>query len=326
MYDGTGIRTRHMCLPGAVVRDILDGTRHTESPFLPTDDPNDRGPTTAVRMQHYEVMAPQLGLTAATRALAVSQVPAASISHLVTVSCTGFMAPGVDLALFQGLGLNQRVRRTHVGYMGCHGALNGLRVAEAFVRADPSARVLLVAVELCGMHYHYGWDPQKVVANALFSDGAAALVAVAGETEPGPTWQVADTASCIVPNSTDAMTWRIRDHGFEMSLGREVAELIATHLRPFLREWLGEHGLDVAAIGSWAVHPGGPRILQAVEATLELPADALATSREVLADCGNMSSPTVLFILDRLQRREAARPCVALGFGPGLAVEAVLFT
>lgn len=324
MYDGTGIKTRHMCLPGAVIRDVLDGTRHTGSPFLPSADPADRGPTTAERMRHYEVLAPQLALTAATRALADGPTPAATITHLVTVSCTGFMAPGVDLAVIQGLGLGNRVRRTHVGYMGCHGALNGLRVADAFLRADPAARVLLVAVELCGLHYHYGWDPQKVVANALFSDGAAAVVVAAGADDPAA-WRVADTASCIVPDSTEAMTWRIRDHGFEMSLGRKVPELIASHLKPFLEEWLAEHGLDVAAVGSWAVHPGGPRILQAVEETLALPADALATSRSVLADCGNLSSPTVLFILDRLRRAGAARPCVALGFGPGLAVEAALF-
>jgi predicted naringenin-chalcone synthase len=325
MYDGTGITRRHMVLEESVLRDVVDGTRHTDSPFLPTGEPDDRGPTTGLRTQYYERSAPPLALAAAGDALRAAGIPADSITHLVTISCTGFVAPGVDLALFEGLGLSPLVQRTHVGYMGCHGALNGLRVAEAFVRADPAARVLMVAVELCSLHYHYGWDPQKVVANALFADGAAALVGVHADRTEGDPWQVRDTASCLIPGSTDAMTWKIRDHGFEMTLGRKVPDLIAKHLRPWLENWLARQGRTVADVASWAVHPGGPRILQAVETSLELPPDALATSREVLAQCGNMSSPTVLFILDRLRQRNHQRPCLALAFGPGLAAEAVLF-
>src|SRR5437773_11629928 len=121
------------------------------------------------------------------------------------------------------------------------------------------------------------------------------------------------------------MTWSVGDHGFEMTLSKRVPGLIAAHLRPWLEAWLRPHGLAPADVASWAVHPGGPRILTAVEEALGLDRSATAVSREVLATCGNMSSPTVLFILDRLQRAGAARPCVALGFGPGLAAEAALF-
>jgi predicted naringenin-chalcone synthase len=121
------------------------------------------------------------------------------------------------------------------------------------------------------------------------------------------------------------MTWNIGDHGFTMTLSPRVPDLIAAHLRPWLEQWLGQHGLGLERVASWAVHPGGPRILSAVEKALGLPREATAVSREVLAACGNMSSPTVLFILDRLRERSAPRPCVALGFGPGLVAEAMLF-
>jgi predicted naringenin-chalcone synthase len=224
----------------------------------------------------------------------------------------------------QGLGLPRRVQRTHVGFMGCHGALNGLQVVRAICGADPHARVLLCAVEVCSVHFQYGWHPDQTVASALFADGAAALVAVPASTAPADAWCVAATGSCLLPNSEAAMTWRIGDHGFEMTLSARVPELIHEHLGAWTQEWLAEHCLRLEEIGSWAVHPGGPRILCAAEEALEVPSEALAASWEVLAECGNMSSPTVLFILDRLCSGRAPLPCVALGFGPGLVVEAAL--
>jgi predicted naringenin-chalcone synthase len=240
----------------------------------------------------------------------------------VTVSCTGFTAPGVDIGLIRELGLKPTVARTHVGFMGCHGAINGLRVAAAFAKSDPQARILLCAVELCSLHYHYGWDPKKAVANALFADGAAALVGAPSiATAPG-TWQLAATGSCLIPASEFAMTWTIGDRGFEMTLSTRIPGIIAAHLRPWLESWLDGMGYGLEGIASWATHPGGPRILGAVEEGLALPRGALAASHEILAECGNMSSPTLLFILERLRAQGAPRPCVALAFGPGLVVEA----
>ena len=325
MYRGAGVSARRTVMAADVVRDALDGTRHTGSPFLPTGDPGDRGPTTAERMRYYAALAPPLAVQAADGALRPSGVGAADVTHLVTVSCTGFVAPGLDLALIGGLGLRPTVERTHVGYMGCHGALNGLRVARAFAAAEPAARVLLCAVELCTLHYHYNWDPQKLIANALFADGAAALVGAPAAAAPAGAWRAEASASCLVPDSADAMTWTIGDHGFEMTLARQVPRLIAVHLRPWLEAWLARQGMALSEVGSWAVHPGGPRIVDAVEEGLGLPRGATDVSRAVLADHGNMSSPTLLFILERLRAARAPRPCVALGFGPGLTAEAALF-
>ena len=211
--------------------------------FLPTGAPDETGPTTGQRMQHYAELAPPLAVAAAADAMRRSGLDATDLTHLITVSCTGFIAPGLDVALIRGLELRPTIQRTHVGYMGCHGALNGLRVARAFTAAEPEARVLLCAVELCSLHYHYGWrNPGKVIANALFSDGAAAVIGVPLAAAPANAWRVAATGSCLIPDSADAMTWTIGDHGFVMTLSKRVPGLIAEHLRPWLESWLAEQG------------------------------------------------------------------------------------
>ncbi len=323
MYGNTGIKKRHMVLAGELVDDVLNQTRHSQSVFLPSDPPGD-GPSTAERMRVYVEMAGPMALQAAKQALEQARVKSRDLTHLVTVSCTGFNAPGVDFELIQGLALPPTIQRTHVGFMGCHGALNALRVAKAFAEADRNSCVLVCATELCSLHYYYGWDPQKMVANALFGDGSAAVVGAAGS--PGATaWKMAASGSCLFPDSADAMTWSIADQGFEMTLSKKVPTLIAEHLRPWLEGWLSEQGLALGDVASWAIHPGGPRILSAVEESLGLPRGSAWASYEVFQEYGNMSSPTVLFIIERLRRADAARPCVALGFGPGLVVEAALF-
>jgi predicted naringenin-chalcone synthase len=198
------------------------------------------------------------------------------------------------------------------------------------VAADPSACVLLCAVELCTLHHQYTDQPQQVVANSLFADGAAAAVIRAARGTNGRAaggdrrWQIIASGSYLMPESEEMMSWRIGDNGFSMTLSAQVPELIKSQLRPWLSAWLARHGHAVESIATWAVHPGGPRILSAAADALELPSGALAASADVLAACGNMSSPTILFILQRLAAAQAAGPCVALAFGPGLVVEATL--
>jgi predicted naringenin-chalcone synthase len=325
LYRHTEISRRHLAFAPEVVADLLQGTKTTGSVFLPCDEDAPLGPTTQQRMSHYVQEAGPLALRAARRAIEQARRAPGDFTHLVTVSCTGFRAPGVDVELIKQLGLPSTVERTHVGFMGCHGALNGLRVARAYTSASPGAVVLLCAVELCGVHYYYQWNPKKIVSNALFADGAAALVGVPECSASPDAWRAVASGSCLFPDSEYAMTWGIGDHGFDMTLSTKVPELIAHNLRPWMEHWLGGNGLALADVASWAVHPGGPRIVSAVEEALSLDREVTVVSREVLADCGNMSSPTVLFILERLRGRGAKRPCVALGFGPGLAVEAALF-
>jgi len=320
LYRRAGVKTR-----ASVVLEAAEGPPHLRQSFYPpARDENDRGPTTSERMGVYAEAAPPLALDAARRALEAAGVPARSVSHLITVSCTGFAAPGVDARLIEGLGLPPTTERTHVGFMGCHGSLNALRVARSCVAANREHVPLVCSVELCTLHFAYGWDPDMVVANALFADGAAAVV---GRAPSGPEdeWRLAGTGTCLLPDSRGDMTWRIGDHGFRMTLSAQVPDRVESHLKPWIAGWLRGHGLTVEDVASWAVHPGGPRILTAVEKALELPLDALDVSRRVLAECGNMSSPTVLFVLDRLREQRAPGPTVALAFGPGLVAEAALF-
>ena len=140
------------------------------------------------------------------------------VTHLVTISCSGFYAPGFDIALAKQLPLVSKVARTHLGFMGCQGALNGLRVARAFLDADPTACVLVCALELCSLHHQYGWDAERIVANALFADGAAAVVALGKPAARPADYRIIATGSTLIDDSEDAMSWRIANHGFEMTL------------------------------------------------------------------------------------------------------------
>jgi predicted naringenin-chalcone synthase len=274
-------------------------------------------------MQRYAEESLPLAEVAAARSLDLATIRPEAISHLITVSCTGFFAPGIDIGLVKRLGLSPTVGRLHVGFMGCHGVLNAMQAARATVLADPAAVVLLCAVELCSLHYRYGSEPDTLVANALFADGAAAMVGLASAGRKDP-WRLVSSGSYLFPDCEDGMTWKIGNHGFEMTLSSRVPKLICGNLRPWLEGWLAKSGRRVEEIRSWAIHPGGPRILSSVAETLRLPETAIATSVEILAQHGNMSSPTILFVLRRLQEQGSRPPCVVLGFGPGLVAEAAL--
>jgi predicted naringenin-chalcone synthase len=317
VYENCGVKQRYQVLGQAIVNDLLQDTRISQSPFLPGKI---GGPTTEQRMAIYAKEAGPLALQAAGKTLQAAKWTGDRITHLVTVSCTGFQAPGIDVLLMRELGMSPGVERTHVGFMGCHGALNGLRVAKAFCEADPSAVVLLVAVELCSLHYYYGAEPSKVIANALFADGAAAMLV----SQEIPGVPVTATGSQLLANSEREMAWVIGDHGFGMTMTKQIPRLIEQHLRAWVEGWLLRRGLGLGDIARWAVHPGGPKILEAVQSALDLPQAALVDSWQTLANYGNMSSPTVFFILKHQSQRPLPGPTMVLGFGPGLIVEAAM--
>jgi predicted naringenin-chalcone synthase len=320
LYRRSSVQKRH-----SVLLTTSEAGHPAPQSFFPDRDVQSHGPTTAQRMQRFHAEAAPLAADAARRALENGDVDPSHVTHLVTVSCTGFAAPGVDIGLIERLPLPASTQRTHLGFMGCHGALNGLRVANAFLSADPSACVLLCAVELCSLHHQYGWRDEQILANALFADGAAALVGVGQKKRPDAAWRAAAFASTVVPDTTDMMGWRIGDHGFEMQLSPKVPAMIEEHLGGWLSEWLAREGFTLDGVPSWAVHPGGPKILHSAAQAAGFPTRCLAESEAVLAEFGNMSSPTILMIIDRLRRGDAPRPCVALAFGPGLTIEAALF-
>jgi predicted naringenin-chalcone synthase len=334
LYRKSGVKRRGSVLLGSAESSPLE----RQTFYQPACQSHPYGPTTAERMKVFSEHAGPMLQKACAAAIENSGHATRNITHLVTVSCTGFFAPGVDIALIESLGLDSHVQRTHVGFMGCHGALNGIRVSKSIVDADPAAVVLLGAVELCSLHQQYTDDAQQLVANSLFADGAAGLVigandplhsldgsGVENHASRQIQWSVVSTLSKWIPQTTALMSWTIGDHGFRMTLDPQVPSVIEANLENELKTWLDEQSLCISDIEAWAIHPGGPRIIQASGKALGLPPQALEGSQSILAEHGNMSSPTVLFILERIsQQQPDANYCILLAFGPGLCIEAVL--
>jgi alpha-pyrone synthase len=272
-------------------------------------------PDTARRMELFEQSAPVLMRKAVDR-LALDEKERSSITHVLVTCCTGLYAPGLDFEIVDHAGLSPDVERTVIGFMGCYAAINAMKLARHIVRSDPKASVLMVNLELCTLHLQETHELEQVLSFLIFADGAAASLITAREQG----FALDSFKAEMVPETRGLITWKIRGLGFDMLLSGQVpAELgRALHERELMAE---RDGIDL-----WAVHPGGRSILDAVEKGLELPPGALAASREVLSCFGNMSSATVMFVLQRMmqQVRSGQRGC-AMSFGPGLTAETMLF-
>jgi predicted naringenin-chalcone synthase len=275
--------------------------------------------TTGERMRFYNAFAPSLGREAMTAALASTGLEPAGIGQLTVVSCTGYTAPGLDVQLAASLGLADDAQRLLVGHMGCYAALPAMATVADYVNAHRRPAVLL-CVELTSLHIQqFTMDAGQIVSHALFGDAATALVVRPDEGG----LEIVATSAVTDPSTADHMTWTVTDHGFRMTLSPQVPEVLGKHVRHAVERLLTRHGLTIPEVRGWAVHPGGPRILDTVEHELGLPPEALEPSRHVLREHGNCSSATVLMVLDRLRRTTTSRPgdaLVAMAFGPGLTL------
>lgn len=283
-------------------------------------------PLTGARNDLYVRLAPPLFAEAARVALADAEVEASAVTHVITVSCTGFFAPGPDYRLVRDLGLETTVERFHLGFVGCAAALPALRMAAHICRSQPQAVVLVACAELCSLHIRASDDPQQIVAASVFGDGAAAAIVTADARLARPEGLELDRfATTLTAEGEDDMVWTIGDHGFEMTLTPHVPRIIGREIADAVAAFLG----DQRAPDAWAVHPGGRSVLDRVQAGLALDPAAIDASRRVLRDYGNMSSATVLFILRDLlhdARIADGGGIAAIAFGPGLTVESALLT
>ncbi len=328
VYDGSAIDTRH-----TVISELESGGTTGAPVFYHRDTGTVLAPSTGARNAVYLERSPELFLRAARQALAAAVgIEADDITHVITASCTGFYAPGPDYAIVRGLGLAPSTQRYHLGFMGCYAAFPALRAARSFCLADPTAVVLVVCVELCSIHLHSANDPDTILASSVFSDGAAAAVVSARQPAAGESVLDLDGFETVLtPGGESDMAWTIGDAGFEMTLSSYVPRIIERHiagaLAPLLAADARVAALPYAGIERWAIHPGGRSILDRVQHTLELTDEQLGPSREVLREFGNMSSATILFVLQKLLHSgpESERVC-AMAFGPGLTVETALMT
>jgi len=338
-FDSAAIDTRY-----TAVGELTTGSRAENPQFFDPATGLLLSPSTKVRNDIFATEATKLFIEAAEKAVdACPGLDRGDITHLVTVSCTGFFNPGPDYKIVRALGLNPAVQRYHLGFMGCYAAFPALRAAKSFCDADPDAVVLVVCAELCSLHVRTSNDPDTIMGSALFADGAAAAVISARELQDQPALLTLDHFETVLtPVGEEAMAWNIGDEGFEMVLGTYVPHIIDDHiigaLEPLLSRDASLIGIPYRDIRHWAIHPGGRSILDKVQSRLELSDEQLVPARETLRNYGNMSSATVLFVIRHILDLPAAGSAEArtaddggericsMAFGPGLTVETALFT
>jgi predicted naringenin-chalcone synthase len=319
IYSQSGIEKRY-----SVVKDFVLGG--AEGPFYDPTNHVLKMPSTKVRNEIYTEEAKKLFVCAAQKVLRGSAFEAKDITHVITVSCTGFFAPGPDFYVVKALGLPASTHRYHVGFMGCFAAFPALKMAQAFCEADPNAVVLVVSLELCSLHLQRSNDIDTILAASVFADGGAA--AIVSSKEPTGAALRADTfATAITPTGEEDMAWTVGDTGFDIVLSTYVPTILESNIASTVEPLLAQANLCKSDITHWAVHPGGRAILDKVRDGLSLDEAQLEVPRAVLRDYGNMSSATVMFVLKALlEQANEDEKIYAMAFGPGLTVESGLFT
>lgn len=320
MYKSSGIDTRYSVIPdfgtGNNLAEIfsVNGVVKTEN--------------LEKRLEIYEKNALTLSAEAIEKCIS-GKIDPSEITHLITVSCTGMQAPGIDLAIIKSLGLRKNIYRTSVNFMGCYAAIHGLKQAYYIAEKEPGAKVLVVCVELCTLHFQKDRTIDNITSTIIFSDGAAAVL-IEGNNSAREGWQIEGFYSDISFEGLDDMAWKISSDGFLMTLTSNVPDILEQNCDAVIKDALQHYGLHNKNVSSWCIHPGGKRILEAIEKGSPITKDEMKESYEVLSQYGNMSSPTILFVLEKIMNRAKAdteiKNTVGMAFGPGLTLETFYLT
>lgn len=319
IYGRSGIDTRH-----SVVDDFRSLGTH-ELYF------NGEGATPGTKRRNdiYIKKGRQLFVDVAQKLLASADVEPGDITHLITVSCTGFYAPGPDYDIINSLGLKSSIERFHLGFMGCYAVIPALKLARQLCMANENATVMVVSVELCTLHLQAQPVMDDMISASVFSDGGSGAIVSAQKPAEGPYYSLDGFESAITDQGKEDMAWSIGDHGFNMTLSTYVPDILSSELNTFLNPIFEKYAITQNDISLWGIHPGGRAILDKVESTLSLDDSALSASRSVLANYGNMSSATILFVLKELLENSLSndpQTALAMAFGPGLTIESALLT
>jgi len=320
IFRQTSVETRYTCLP-----DLLESAERSR--YAPGSTRPDI-PTTRERMEVYRRESVPLALEAARRALRDSGTPPSAVTHLITVSCTGFFLPGLDFELVRGLGLSPEVNRFPVTFAGCAAGLTALRLARELAAGNAGACVLAVCVELCSIHIQPSVDREDLFAASLFGDGAGACVVGRAWPEQKNVFTLDGARATLLPDTADEMLWRVGDTGFQLYLSPRIPSLIEQRVPEVITRFLAGSG---EAPRWWAIHPGGRGIIDALQRAMGLSDGQTRASRDILRRYGNLSSVTILFVLEEIRRElaakgQAAEPGIALAFGPGMQAEMVRMT
>jgi len=328
LFKRSGVENRYTCVPN-----LLEPVSRCR--FLPNWPLNDV-PTTAERMEVYKRESIRLGVSAAKKALASSDLrnddlveEVAGLTHLIAVSCTGFFIPGLDIALIKQLQLPLNINRICLTFMGCAAGMTALRLASQIVEGNTSARVLVVSVELCTLHVQPTSNREGLFATALFGDGAAACVVGSPTVERRGIFEFDGGHASIIPDTQDAMTWDVGNYGFELYLSPKLPDHLAQFAPSEIKRFLGTGPKPEF----WAIHPGGRGIVDVLQRLLGLTGEQTEASRSILRRYGNLSSATIFFVLDKMRRQfvrdekaDQQRRGIAIAFGPGLSIEMLRLT
>lgn len=320
IFRVTGIESRYSV--------IEDYGREIDFSFYSNNTNLDPFPTTKQRLELFRKESVKLSLDAIASCL--NKAPSfdtKNITHLIVVSCTGMYAPGLDIDLVKSLNLSSSINRLCINFMGCYAAFNAIKLADSFCAADPKAKVLIVCTELCSIHFQKEFTEDNLLANALFADGAAALL-IEGEPRRRVNLKPVSFFCDLAPEGEQDMAWTVGDLGFEMKLSAYVPEIIKNGIAKLTSNLLAQISQQLTDVSYYAIHPGGKKILEVIEQELDLSKADNRAAYEVLKNYGNMSSPTVLFVLNEISKNltntDDGKKILSFAFGPGLTLESMV--
>jgi len=324
LYRATGIQQRHS---------VLDDYKKKKGAFTfyPNTQDLEPFPSTASRMKLYQQKAVPLCIEAIIDCMNGAS-DFTQFTHLITVSCTGMYAPGLDVDLIKALGLNPSINRISLNFMGCYAVLPALKMAKQYCQIDRSARVLIISVELCTLHLQKNKSEDNLLANSLFADGAAATI-VSGHAPNNKCLEIVDSSSFVAINGKNDMAWQIGDFGFQMALTAYVPKIIESGIKDLTEMLLQKSDLKISDMDAFAIHPGGKKILESIEKELGITRSDNRHAYDILKNYGNMSSATILFVLkkyleeldDHQGDQKKDQKILSFAFGPGLTMESMLF-